>query len=227
MVVGILGFLVVTSVVTGAAERKESAPRKAQLVGLIGDRRTLVDELDGAVETLRRDVSLATDRASRATSRGRQEAAIQKRLAEQAGTVPLRGPGVVVSLAPSDRPPPSAEDAGAYRINDTDLQLVVNALWSAGAEAMAINDSRLVATTPIRSAGDTIVVNFRPLSPPYKVTAIGADRQVFENSEIARRFKRWITLFGLGFTVRTRAEVVVPGYTGRVGISAAAPEGAG
>ncbi len=226
-VVGLLGFLVVTAVVTGAAERKESAPRKAQLVTLIGDRRTLVDDLDGAVEALRRDVVLAKDRASRATSRGRQEAAIQELLAEQAGTVPLQGPGLVVSLAPSDRPPPSAEDAGAYQIHDTDLQLVVNALWAAGAEAVSINDSRLVATTPIRSAGDTIVVNFRPLSPPYKVSAIGADRRAFEASEIARRFKRWITLFGLGFGVQSREVVTVPGYTGRVGISAAAPEGSG
>lgn len=222
--VGILGFLIATSVVTGAAERKESAPRKAQLVGLIGDRQTLVDDLDGAVETLRRDVLLAKDRASRVTSRGRREAAIQELLAEQAGTVALRGPGLVVSLAPSERRAPSAEDEGAYRINDADLQLVVNALWAAGAEAVAINDSRLVATTPIRAAGDTIVVNFRPLSPPYRVSAIGADRPVFERSDIARRFKRWITLFGLGFTVQTRNAVTVPGYTGRVGISAAAPE---
>lgn len=226
-VVGLLGFLVVTAVVTGAAERKESAPRKAQLVTLIGNRQTLVDDLDGAVEALRRDVLLAKERASRATSRGRQEAAIQELLAEQAGTVPLQGPGLVVSLAPSDRPPPSADDAGAYQIHDTDLQLVVNALWAAGAEAVSINESRLVATTPIRSAGDTIVVNFRPLSPPYKVSAIGADRRAFEDSEIARRFKRWITLFGLGFGVQSREVVTVPGYTGRVGISAASPEGVG
>ena len=131
------------------------------------------------------------------------------------------------NAAPSDRPPPSAEDAGAYQIHDTDLQLVVNALWAAGAEAVAINDSRLVATTPIRAAGDTIVVNFRPLSPPYEVSAIGVDRTAFENSEIARRFKRWITLFGLGFDLQARAVVTVPGYTGRVGISAASPGGVG
>ena len=222
-VVAILGFLLVTAVITGAAERQKSAPRKAELVELIGQRESLVDDLDGAVETLRREVATAQERATRADVRDREEAKVQQVLAEQAGTVPLRGAGLVVALAPSDRPAPDAEDAGAYQIHDTDLQLVVNALWSAGAEAVAINDSRLVATTPIRSAGGTIIVNFRPLSPPYRVSAIGADRERFERSEIARRFKRWITLFGLGFDVQSKATVEVPGYTGRVGISAAEP----
>jgi uncharacterized protein YlxW (UPF0749 family) len=159
--------------------------------------------------------------------RDRREAAELEALATQAGTVPLRGAGLVVSMAPSDRPAPVSEDAGAYQIHDTDVQLVVNALWAAGAEAVAINDSRLVATTPIRSAGGTIVVNFRPLSPPYVISAIGADRARFEASAIARRFKRWTKLFGLGFQVRPRTSVAVPGYTGRVGISAASPGGGG
>ncbi len=220
---GILGFLIVTSVLTGQAERQEAAPRKAELAGLINGRQTVVDDLDNAVEVLRRDVAVAQEVASRADSRDRQAAAVQSRLAQQAGTVALRGPGLEIALAPSDRPAPSAEEAGAYQIHDTDLQLVVNALWAAGAEAVSVNKSRLVATTPIRAAGGTIIVNFRPLSPPYVVSAIGADRARFEASEIAGRFKRWTTLFGLGFRVSSRAEVSVPAYTGRVAISAATP----
>ncbi len=201
--VGILGFLLVTSVATGRVQRRESAPRKAQLVELIEARQSSVDDLDAAVSTLRRDVAEAQEGVSRADTRDRDAAAVVQELQQQAGTVALRGPGLEVTLAPSDRPPASAEEAGAYQIHDSDLQLVVNALWAAGAEAVAINDSRLVATTPIRAAGGTIVVNFRPLSPPFVVTAIGGDRASFEASEIARRFKRWTTLFGLGFTVRT------------------------
>jgi uncharacterized protein YlxW (UPF0749 family) len=222
-VVAVLGFLVGTAVVTGQAERQKEAPRKAELVSLIGERRKLVADLDGAVAVLRRDVAQAQGRASRATSRGRTQADEELRLAEEAGTVPLRGPGLVVSLAPSTRQPPSAEEAGAYQIHDSDLQLVVNELWTAGAEAISINGSRLVATTPIRAAGGTIVVNFRPLNPPFKVTAIGADRRAFASSEIARRFQRWTELFGLGFTVQERSSLTVPAYTGRVAISAAEP----
>jgi uncharacterized protein YlxW (UPF0749 family) len=223
VVVAILGFLVVTAVVTGQAERQKAAPRKAELVSLIGDRQRLVDDLDAAVTVLRRDVAQAQVRASRADSLDQQEARIQATLAEQAGTVALRGPGLVVSLAPSGREPPSAEEAGAYQIHDSDLQLVVNELWTAGAEAISVNDSRLVATTPIRAAGGTIVVNFRPLTPPYNVAAIGADPNRFRASEIAHRFDRWAELFGLGFSVVEHEIVSVPGYTGRVTISAATP----
>ncbi len=223
LVLAILGFLVSTAVITGRAEREQAAPRKAKLVRLIDDRRSLVDDLDQAVEQLRDDVAMAQERASRNDALDRESARVAQLLAEQAGTVALRGRGLVVQLAPSKREPPSPQEAGAYQIHDGDLQLVVNALFAAGADAVAINDSRLVATTPIRSAGGTIVVNFRPLSPPYTVEAIGADHRQFENSEIARRFRRWTNLFGLGFGVREERRVEVPAYTGRVTISAATP----
>ena len=226
-VVGILGFLVVTAVVTGQEERQKSAPRKAELVSLIDSRRRQVDDLDAAVEVLRQDLSREQQRVSRASSRDRRAAEVAQELAEQAGTVPLAGPGIEVTLSASPRTPPSPEEAGAYQIHDSDLQLVVNALWASGAEAVAINDSRLVATTPIRAAGGTIIVNFRPLNPPFVVRAIGADRARFDESAIAKRFKRWTKLFGLGFEVRERSRVTVPGYTGRVGLSTATPTAAG
>jgi uncharacterized protein YlxW (UPF0749 family) len=118
-------------------------------------------------------------------------------------------------------------EAGAYRIHDADLQLVVNGLFGAGAEAVAINGNRVVVTTPIRAAGDTIVVNFRPVSPPYVVTAIGADQRQFDGTEIASRFRRWTGLFGLGFSIRRVDDVVVPAYAGRVQITTASPVPAG
>lgn len=226
-VIAVLGFLVVTAVVTGRVERRQEAPRKAQLVKLIDERRSLVTDLDEAVTTLRHDVSQAQKRADRADNRDKSAAKAADTLAQQAGTVPLEGRGLVVQLSPSDRQPPSADEAGAYQIHDTDVQLVVNALWSAGAEAIAVNDSRLVATTPIRSAGQTIVVNFRPLSPPYRVAAIGADRAKFDRSDIAKRFRRWTGLFGLGFGVHPSQHVTVPAFTGRVTISEASPLGGG
>jgi len=222
-VIALVGFLAATSVMTGRVERRQEAPRKEQLVALIEKRRSLVGDLDEAVVALRRDVDRAQMRASRRNSRDAAAADSATTLAKQAGTVALSGRGLIIEVAPSNRQVPSAEEAGAYEIHDTDLQLVVNALWAAGAEAIAINGSRLVATTPIRSAGGTIVVNFRPLSPPFRVLAIGADRRAFEGSDIARRFKRWIDLFGLRFVVRDADDVAVPAYTGRVTISVAEP----
>jgi uncharacterized protein YlxW (UPF0749 family) len=221
-VFAVLGFLVVTAIHSSKASLKQSEPRKAGLVKLIQSRRSQVADLDSAVRSLRAEVTRAERRASRSGQQEREDARRAAALAQQAGTTALKGKAVVVRLSDSDRQPADPGQAGAYRIHDTDLQLVVNALLAAGAEAVSVNDSRLVATSPIRAAGDTIVVNFRPLSPPYTVTAIGADSKAFERSEIAKRFARWVRLFGLGFKVHEET-ATVPAFTGRVAISTAQP----
>jgi uncharacterized protein YlxW (UPF0749 family) len=221
----VLAFLLVASRdATREAERAQ-APRKAELIELIEDRQAQVDDLDEAVRELRGDVASAERRAARLLQLDTAQAGRLSALADQAGTTSLEGAGLEVRLSDSDQEPASPDDAGAYRIHDSDLQLVVNALFAAGAEAVAINDSRMVATTPIRAAGDTIVVNFRPLNPPYRVVAIGADRAEFDDSPVAVRFRRWTRLFGLGFSVRQADDVTVPAYTGRVAITTAQPDG--
>lgn len=223
-VVGVLGFLLVTTVSTGRAERRREEPRKAELIRFIDERRSLVADLDEAVERLRSEAAAAQEQASRLSADDRRVAERTSLLARQAGTVALRGPGLVVELSNSARRPPSPDEAGAYRIHAADIQLVVNALFANGAEAVAINDSRLVSTTAIRAAGDTIVVNFRPLRPPYRIVAIGASKPRFESSRIANGFSNWTKLFGLGFDVRSERNLTVPGYTGRVAISSALPD---
>ena len=218
-----LGFLLVTSVSSASENRRQSVPRKARLIDLIERRRDQVDDLDAAVRQLRNDVAEAERLVARTTARDQDRSELMQRLSMQAGTNALEGTGLEVRMADSDRDPPSADDSGAFRIHDRDVQLVVNALFAAGAEAVAVNENRIVATTAVRAAGDTVVVNFRPLSPPYKIVAIGADRDRFAESEIAERFRRWTRLFGLQFTVSSVAKARVPPYTGRVGISTATP----
>lgn len=217
-----LGFLLVTAASSTDATRKAEAPRRSQLVDLIQSRREQVASLDAEVRELRDRVATTQQAALRRARQDEAEAERSERLSMEAGTTALRGRGLLVRLSDSQRDPAKPEETGAYRIHDTDIQLVVNALFAAGAEAVAVNDSRLVATSPVRAAGDTIVVNFRPLSPPYRIEAIGADRGRFESSTIAARFRRWTRLFGLGFSVSER-EVEVPAYTGRVGIASAEP----
>jgi uncharacterized protein YlxW (UPF0749 family) len=220
----VLGFLLVTAASSTDATRKAEAPRRAQLVDLIQARRAQVAALDADVRELRDRVAEAQQAALGRARHDRAAAERSERLAAEAGTVALRGRGLSVKLSDSERDPQDPSESNAYRVHDTDIQLVVNALFAAGAEAVAVNDNRIVATSPIRAAGDTIVVNFRPLTPPYRVAAIGADRKQFESSVIATRFKRWTRLFGLGFSVDER-EVEVPAYTGRVGITSARPAG--
>ena len=116
------------------------------------------------------------------------------------GAVPVRGPGMVVRLTdgsggglvePGDAPDES-------RVRDADVQFVVNQLWAAGAEAVAVNDERLTSLSAIRNAGDAILVDLQPLNgPTYTIEAVGdpEDMQV----EFARSA-------GLGFLQLLSAE---------------------
>ena len=88
----------------------------------------------------------------------------------QAGLVSLAGPGIVVRLKDARHSKASTQDA---IVHDVDLLALVNELWALGAEAVAINDERIVARSSIRCAGPTILVNTARIGPPYTVRALG------------------------------------------------------
>ncbi len=107
-----------------------------------------------------------------------------------------------------------------------DLQLVVNALWRAGAEAIAVNGRRVIGTTAIRKAGSAILVNYRAVSSPYRIVALGdpeaLNRRLTE-SEIAERFDVWTDVYELGFTVERVDVLVAPALQGLQDLRWAAP----
>ena len=93
-----------------------------------------------------------------------------------AGLTDVKGPGVIVTMDDSKLPYPKDAPPGLPPqniIHDTDIGQVVNELKAAGAEAISINDQRLVAVSPIRCAGPTIFINNTPQTPPYVIKAIG------------------------------------------------------
>ncbi len=109
---------------------------------------------------------------------------------------------------------PGEEDlAGDGRVRDRDLQEVVNALWAAGAEAIAINGQRLSALTAIREAGEAVLVDYRPVTPPYVIRAVGDPDTVepaFVGSATAAAFRTLGDLYGVGFAVRRRDRMTLP-----------------
>lgn len=219
-VLALVGFLTLVAS-NGVQQAKRGAEsRRAGLVKLIHTRQAEVDDLGKELIRLRADVTGARHKLS-ATS---ADDAHRLRDAQMwAGTTAMAGPGLEIRLSDSRREAKTESDRQSLTVHDVDLQLVVNALWAAGAEAVAVNGQRLVATSPIRAAGETITVNFRPLVPPYKVEAIGGDRKAFERAEVAQRFRRWVDDYGLGFSVKSRKKVVVPAYSGTIQLSAAHP----
>lgn len=105
-------------------------------------------------------------------------------LGRAVGTVAVQGPGVVVTLEDSARAAAGEPGAEEERVQDFDVQVVVNGLWASGAEAIAVNGHRLTNLTAIRSAGGAILVDLQPLLPPYRIEAIGDPRRL--RTEFAR-----------------------------------------
>jgi len=217
-------LLVTTGFATNAATQKEE-PRKKALINQILNERQGVDDLDLAVAELHAQVDNAQVIAGQKSATQNQAQQQQSQLSELAGTAAMQGPATVVRVsdAPHDDKSNASTAFGTDRVQDHDIQLIVNELFASGAEAIAINDNRVSAVTPIRAAGGTIVVNYRPVSSPYRIVAIGANKKTFEQSQVALNFTQWKKQFHLGYSVSSTKKATVPAYSGRVAIDVAQP----
>ncbi|MER5996771.1 DUF881 domain-containing protein [Streptomyces viridosporus] len=186
----VLAALIVT---VGAAQARVAAPvvakEREELIDRIDRETEAADELEDDIDELREDVG-ARQREALRDSGGSDRSEL---VGIMAGAVAVHGPGVRLvvndakdTTAGGDGDPRSTSgfsDTG--RVRDRDLQRVVNGLWESGAEAVSINGQRLTALSAIRAAGDAILVDNRPLVPPYTVLAVGDGPQLkdrFRNS---------------------------------------------
>jgi uncharacterized protein YlxW (UPF0749 family) len=133
-----------------------------------------------------------------------------------AGLLAVEGPGVLVTLDDSSIRS-AAADSNEYLIHEYDLRDVVNLLWLAGSEAIAVNDERIVATTSIYCVGSTIMVNDTRLSPPYLIQAVGnsiVQEDVLSNPAYLREIKQRAELYGVQFEVNRIGTLTLPAYKG-------------
>lgn len=223
-------LLAATHTVAGGDEiRRSDAPR---LVDLVRDSQQSVDRL-----TAERDALSARVDAHHGGSPGTDAAlaAITARsdtLAGQAGLDPMGGPGLVVTLNDAQRdaegrfPRDAAPDD--LVVHQQDIQAVLNALWSAGAEGIQMQDQRIIATSAPRCVGNTLLLNGRTYSPPYVVTAVGdpaAMQAALSAAPLVTLYKQYVVRFGLGYTEETRADVELVGHTEPVRMRYAKPAG--
>ena len=169
------------------------------------------DALEHQVSTLGTQVSDARTAALSVTNRGAGLLSQIKELEPMDGAVPVEGSGVRVTLddAPASH---AAGSDGSGVIVDSDLRAAVNGLFIAGAQAISINGQRLTTQTAIREAGGAILVDYRPLSPPYTIDAIGPSNlgSAFTAGDTAQLFVTDHQLYGLGFTIDDHQRLTLP-----------------
>lgn len=219
LLIGALSAVVISQVHSSAPQRDEL---RQALIEDISDQRNAGDLLAQRLVDVRDQATRAREDLLAATSQGQSALDDLDRAESGAGLTAVRGPGLAVTL--TDAPPPEGGGDNLGRILDRDIQSVVNELWAAGAEAVAIDGQRLGPTTSIRSAGQAILVDFRPVTNPYVIEAIGPE-DMFDrllDSSAGRTLASYVSAFGLGLDVVQQEELnLLPG-TGAV-ITAAEP----
>ncbi|MBP0461503.1 DUF881 domain-containing protein [Streptomyces montanisoli] len=199
-----------------------------KLSDLVQERSGNNADLDRSAAAVRRDVDALAKRDDGSS------AAEDKRLRaleDRAGTRPLSGDAVTVTL---DDAPPDATAAPGYPqpqpndlvIHQQDLQAVVNALWHGGARGIRVMDQRLIATSAVRCVGNTLILQGRVYSPPYRITAVGDPAKLHKAIDAApsiQNYLLYVQAYGLGWDVHDDGRTTLPGYTGTTDLHYARP----
>jgi uncharacterized protein YlxW (UPF0749 family) len=218
----VTGLLLATAYNQAAAESPGREEVRAALISDIQRESAAGDRLTAQLEELQAEVSGTRDHLLDATDEGQRALEELSRAEVRAGAVRVSGPGLLVTLADAE---PDADDdpvGGTVtedprgNVGDGDLQLVVNALWAAGAEAISINDQRLGPTSAIRFAGEAVLVDFRPVTNPYEIAAIGDPGDLsagFLGNEDVRALALISATYGLRFDYAQEDDLTLPAAT--------------
>lgn len=218
-ILGILGLLVITAAPRAPAPTAGQRP-DTDLARSVQER--LEEEqksLQAEVAALQADVALA-QRLTTARSSSLSELARElDRQRTAAGLTALRGPGVRVVLDDSPRIPPGAADISSRLVQDYQIRDVASVLWQLGAEAVAINDQRLVFQSAVAGVGNTMLVNGARVVPPYEIRAIGDGPRLqgqLTSRDTLYELKAIVERQGLVFRVERLDNVAIPAYRGAV-----------
>lgn len=202
------GLVVVVGLVLGIA----AASTQDQAAGNDQAKAGLLQDIDNAQA---KQSSLAAQESSLAAAIRVAQAALGAggplqriaRLEQQGGQTAVTGPGLTVAIDGS------TASSGAGQILDRDIQLLVNGLWSAGAEAISVGGVRLRTTSSIRQAGKAILVDNRPVFWPISIEAVGNPATLhvkFVDTVGFGRFQTFVSLYGIRFDVSAQSALTLP-----------------
>lgn len=218
VVAGILLFVVLGFVFATAAWQRQTVQTDSQ-----SRREALIDRIEQATERAEEDQVKATQlRSSVSQLQQLATSGLGDDFAEQlqavqiaSGFVGLAGPGAILTMQDAVPPLPRDVQPDEAKVLDIDLQVAVNGLWESGAQAIAINDIRLTSVTAIRTAGQAILVDYKPLEPPYRVAAVGPSglAETFAGSDAQTELTQLSRDYGIQSEVVADESVSVPAST--------------
>lgn len=211
------GFLFVTSATT--ANGTELRSDRADAADLLRAEQARYEARARKAAALHREVETLTARAAVGDSAVSGVQSRSRSLLVSAGMTSMRGPGITVTLddAPRSGTLPDGVRPDDLVVHQQDVQAVVNALWAGGAEAIQLMDQRVISTSAVRCVGNTLILQGRVYSPPFRVTAIGnvaTMRRALDESPQVDIYQEYVRALGLGWWVVRHSSVTVPAYAG-------------
>ncbi|AKZ56848.1 Membrane spanning protein [Streptomyces ambofaciens ATCC 23877] len=228
-VFALAGLIFFTSFDTAKGTDIRTDASLLKLSDLIHERSRENGGLEESNAALREDVDALADRDDGSTKAEDDKLA---ELEKKAGTHKLKGEAISVTL--DDAPPDATAKLPGYPepqpdylvIHQQDLQAVVNALWQGGAEGIKVMDQRLISTSAVRCVGNTLILQGRVYSPPYKIQAVGDPERLKEAlaaSPTIQNYMVYVNVYGLGWKVEDDGTVTLPGYSGTADLHYAQP----
>lgn len=210
VVVALTGFLLATNIRVNrtATVTSDTAQMVEQRVEQANKLRSEVSKLNSQINTLNK--LAGTDSSDSSNS-------------EDAGSSTVlpavQGPGVTVTLDDSPlwktmvNSSGSASNINDYVIHQQDIEAVVNALWAGGAEAMMIQDQRVLFNSAVICVGNVLMLQGKQYSPPYTISAIGPTEDMIDalaDSQAVQVYQEYVSAFGLGWNVETKDTLKFP-----------------
>ncbi|MEU6550627.1 DUF881 domain-containing protein [Streptomyces sp. NPDC046915] len=228
-VFALAGLIFFTSFNTAKGTDIRTDSSLLKLSDLVQERSHKNKGLDESNATLRDDVEALAERDDGSTKAQDEKLS---GLEKNAGTEKVKGKAISVTL--NDAPPNATAKLPGYPepqpdylvIHQQDLQAVVNALWQGGAKGIKVMDQRLISTSAVRCVGNTLILQGRVYSPPYKITAVGDPakmQQALADSQAIQTYMVYVNVYGLGWKVTEDGTVTLPGYSGTVDLHYAKP----
>ena len=225
-----LGFLVAAQLRAERPLVRYTTQERPPLVETVLELQRQQDGLKDRILQLREETQVVAQagRGSAALVRDLNRQLDEARMA--AGLVPLAGTGLVYQLDNAAAGGETGEGEADLLVTARDIRTIVEELWLAGAEAIAVNDERLTATSPIVDIGASILVNQAYLTPPYQITAIGPP-DLFERMSASQGYLDFVGArideFGIIASFGEFDDVAIPAFAGTVRLEHGRPQASG
>ena len=214
-----LGFLIAAQLASEGPRVRYTTQERTPLVETANELQAQQDDLKSRILDLRSQIEGVEGQGAGSADLVRQLNTQLQQARIAAGLIALTGTGIVIQLEDSKSSVPPDGTESDYLVGSRDIRAVVQELWGAGAEAVAVNGERITPTSAIIDVGSSLLVNSAYLAPPYQVTALGSP-DLYDRLSSSAGFVDFVRARGEGYGIQiSLAEpesVDMPAYVGTV-----------